>query len=318
MTKREKRAHQRYSVLLTGEIGFDVDAPVACRIRDFSQNGLCVEVEDAILSRFSAMGTPISEGLVVPIHLHLDSATESNTISVSARIVRMMRAQIGVAYLHDESALVEQLRDQIVYTPGVASSEPEPGGEVVDSATMTLNRESSVRQFTTLLGTSFDAFARKLSNDLFSIATNCHEAQQQNELLFALSQFEAGQARIREEFLAKISRDLQRIGHVVEAQGETDIHSFSLDELSLVEHDEMDERLLINSITSTIQRVGGESSITPGSRYFAKVCFGHPSPSKQQKLHATVYACGAPTVLRSLRNHLFAALHNSLSDSTPT
>ncbi|QKQ27288.1 EscU/YscU/HrcU family type III secretion system export apparatus switch protein [Candidatus Reidiella endopervernicosa] len=56
----------------------------------------------------------------------------------------------------------------------------------------------------------------------------------------------------------------------------------------------------------------------PGSRYFAKVCFGHPSPSKQQKLNATIYAYGAPTVLRSLRNHLFAALHNSLSDSTPT
>ncbi|QKQ25521.1 PAS domain S-box protein [Candidatus Reidiella endopervernicosa] len=55
-----------------------------------------------------------------------------------------------------------------------------------------------------------------------------------------------------------------------------------------------------------------------GSRYFAKVCFGHPSPSKQQKLHATVYACGAPTVLSTLRNHLFAALHNFLTDSTPT
>ncbi|WP_408021570.1 DUF255 domain-containing protein [Solemya pervernicosa gill symbiont] len=32
-----------------------------------------------------------------------------------------------------------------------------------------------------------------------------------------------------------------------------------------------------------------------GVAIFAKVCFGHPSPSKQQKLHATVYACGAPT-----------------------
>ncbi|QKQ25581.1 glycosyltransferase [Candidatus Reidiella endopervernicosa] len=56
----------------------------------------------------------------------------------------------------------------------------------------------------------------------------------------------------------------------------------------------------------------------PGVAIFARVCFGHPSPSKQQKLHATVYACGASTVLRTLRNHLFAALHNSLSDSTPT
>ncbi|QKQ25638.1 GAF domain-containing protein [Candidatus Reidiella endopervernicosa] len=66
----------------------------------------------------------------------------------------------------------------------------------------------------------------------------------------------------------------------------------------------------ISPVASSPKRAGG--------RYFAKVCFGHPSPSKQQKLHATVYACGAPTVLRTLRNHLFAALHNSLSDSTPT
>ncbi|QKQ24843.1 hypothetical protein [Candidatus Reidiella endopervernicosa] len=40
-------------------------------------------------------------------------------------------------------------------------------------------------------------------------------------------------------------------------------------------------------------------TITPGVAIFAKVCFGHPSPSKQQKLHATVYACGArPSCVR--------------------
>ncbi|QKQ28081.1 hypothetical protein [Candidatus Reidiella endopervernicosa] len=38
---------------------------------------------------------------------------------------------------------------------------------------------------------------------------------------------------------------------------------------------------------------------TPGVAIFAKVCFGHQSPSKQQKLHATVYACGArPSCVR--------------------
>ncbi|QKQ27486.1 hypothetical protein HUE57_15245 [Candidatus Reidiella endopervernicosa] len=36
-----------------------------------------------------------------------------------------------------------------------------------------------------------------------------------------------------------------------------------------------------------------------GVAIFAKVCFGHPSPSKQQKLNATVYACGArPSCVR--------------------
>ncbi|QKQ25386.1 filamentous hemagglutinin N-terminal domain-containing protein [Candidatus Reidiella endopervernicosa] len=72
----------------------------------------------------------------------------------------------------------------------------------------------------------------------------------------------------------------------------------------------------VGALVATTANIG--NSDFPGSRYFAEACFGHPSPSKRQILNTTVYAYGAPTVLRTLRNHLFAALHNSLSDSTPT
>ncbi|WP_161808467.1 hypothetical protein [Methyloglobulus morosus] len=34
-----------------------------------------------------------------------------------------------------------------------------------------------------------------------------------------------------------------------------------------------------------------------GVAIFAKACFGHPSPSKRQKLNATAHAFGAPAVL---------------------
>ncbi|MGZ8201402.1 MAG: hypothetical protein ACXWUC_11510, partial [Methylosarcina sp.] len=40
--------------------------------------------------------------------------------------------------------------------------------------------------------------------------------------------------------------------------------------------------------------VGG---INRGVAIFAKACFGHPSPSKRQKLNATALAFGAPAVL---------------------
>ena len=36
-----------------------------------------------------------------------------------------------------------------------------------------------------------------------------------------------------------------------------------------------------------------------GVAIFAKACFGHPSPSKWQKLNATTNAFGAPDVLRT-------------------
>ncbi|GFO76574.1 transposase, IS4 family [Bathymodiolus platifrons methanotrophic gill symbiont] len=36
------------------------------------------------------------------------------------------------------------------------------------------------------------------------------------------------------------------------------------------------------------------SLVIRGVAIFAKACFGHPSPSKQQKLNATTYASGGP------------------------
>jgi hypothetical protein len=53
--------------------------------------------------------------------------------------------------------------------------------------------------------------------------------------------------------------------------------------------------IFYNKITCLIK-----TEITRGVAIFAKACFGHPSPSKQQKLNATANASGAPDVLRTL------------------
>ncbi|GFO76728.1 transposase, ISL3 family [Bathymodiolus platifrons methanotrophic gill symbiont] len=47
-----------------------------------------------------------------------------------------------------------------------------------------------------------------------------------------------------------------------------------------------------------------------GVAIFAKACFGHPSPSKRQKLNATANAFGAPDVLRTC--HLATTIVNSV------
>jgi hypothetical protein len=47
-----------------------------------------------------------------------------------------------------------------------------------------------------------------------------------------------------------------------------------------------------------------------GVAIFAKACFGHPSPSKQQKLNATADAFGAPDVLRTC--HFATTIVNSV------
>ena len=46
-----------------------------------------------------------------------------------------------------------------------------------------------------------------------------------------------------------------------------------------------------------------------GVAIFAKACFGHPSPSKRQKLNATANAFGAPDVLRTC--HFTTTIVNS-------
>ena len=47
-----------------------------------------------------------------------------------------------------------------------------------------------------------------------------------------------------------------------------------------------------------------------GVAIFAKACFGHPSPSKRQKLNATTNAFGAPDVLRTC--HFATIIVNSM------
>ncbi|TXK95860.1 hypothetical protein BMR10_09185 [Methylococcaceae bacterium CS4] len=47
-----------------------------------------------------------------------------------------------------------------------------------------------------------------------------------------------------------------------------------------------------------------------GVAIFAKACFGHPSPSKRQKLNATTNAFGAPDVLRTC--HFAITIVNSV------
>ncbi|WP_221896418.1 hypothetical protein [Bathymodiolus japonicus methanotrophic gill symbiont] len=50
----------------------------------------------------------------------------------------------------------------------------------------------------------------------------------------------------------------------------------------------------INKGIDQIIRVRGGKEIKRGVAIFAKACFGHPSPSKRQKLNATTNASGGP------------------------
>ncbi|QKQ27070.1 cyclic nucleotide-binding domain-containing protein [Candidatus Reidiella endopervernicosa] len=81
--------------------------------------------------------------------------------------------------------------------------------------------------------------------------------------------------------------------------------------------------IIEGSVTVSLENEDGNDLIldylnAAGESLFCESLFWASKPKQTAKLNATVYAFGAPTVLRTLRNHLFAALHNSLSDSTPT
>ncbi|WP_221902157.1 transposase, partial [Bathymodiolus platifrons methanotrophic gill symbiont] len=66
--------------------------------------------------------------------------------------------------------------------------------------------------------------------------------------------------------------------------------------------------------TKPMLRSAEELSLTAivrrGVAIFAKACFGHPSPSKRQKLNATANTFGAPDVLRTC--HFATTIVNSV------
>ena len=71
------------------------------------------------------------------------------------------------------------------------------------------------------------------------------------------------------------------------------LHMTQADTLKELHEDEIISSKLHVLLKNEMLKKCGESL------FFAKACFGHPSPSKQQKLNATANAFGAPDVLRT-------------------
>jgi hypothetical protein len=63
-------------------------------------------------------------------------------------------------------------------------------------------------------------------------------------------------------------------------------------------------RRQVISLINFFDRVGLPLYVERGVAIFAKACFGHPSPSKRQKLNATANAFGAPIRPRHLVQEL--------------
>jgi len=245
-------------VVLRGEIEFDVDAPVRCAIKDFSQNGLSIEVAESDLKRYTDLGSSVLEGLIVPIHLHLDSADSSSSVTISTRVVRVLNNQIGVAYLHDEAALVAELTNHIVYTPTADRGEALPTAQINSHDTALDIRREVLDEFLVQLGSGFDLFAQHFTATLFSAATDSIDGELQNQLLHVLGKFEAQQAASREVFVTAMGEGLEGIANPSGTDRSEPSASPALSELSLVDNDEMESRLLINSATAALERTGGE------------------------------------------------------------
>jgi hypothetical protein len=70
------------------------------------------------------------------------------------------------------------------------------------------------------------------------------------------------------------------------------------------------KRLITRTLLRTMLFLSSGESLF----FFVKACFGHPSPSKQQKLNATANAFGAPDVLRTC--HFATTIVNSVLASS--
>ena len=73
----------------------------------------------------------------------------------------------------------------------------------------------------------------------------------------------------------------------------------------VVQHLSPDHPSMMNDLLSKHTKM-----VVRGVAIFAKACFGHPSPSKRQKLNATTNAFGAPDVLRTC--HFATIIVNSM------
>ena len=253
---KERRAYPRYPVSLNAQLIHSGQGTRSAIIKDYCIGGFYIELFDAaLLGQPASSFTPkISEAINIVTNIQVDGVEKQ--LSFKTKVMRVEQDYIGVSFINPDLSAVQTLHKYAAKHKTTASDSEDFG-----TTQTTFNGKSSAQVLTEAhelvakeLLPLMAKFHNSISEHFFEAAKETFDLAKQNALFESLGVLEKDKNKITKLFVKSYETKIKEYSpedvlHEEEAEEKNEI---SLESLSLVEEDELDNWLSISSIITNV------------------------------------------------------------------
>ena len=254
---KERRAYPRYPVALKAQLIHSGKGTRAGTIKDYCIGGMYIELIDAsLLGQLTSVFTP-QIGDIINIVTNIQSGGTDKQLNFNTKVMRVEQDYIGVSFVNPDLSSVQALHKYASVKFKNGSDETEDFG----TTQTTFNGKSAsqvLEEAHQLVAKELIPLMREFHNNIsehfFDAAKETFDLAKQNALFESLGILEKEKNKITNTFVALYEGKIKdyspsNILHEEEAEDKKEI---SLETLSLVEEDELDNWLSISSIITNV------------------------------------------------------------------
>ena len=255
---KERRSYPRYPIALSAQLVNTGQGTRAAIIKDYCIGGMYVELLDnALLGHQSPSFAP-NIGNVINIVANIQSNGIDKQISFNTKVMRVEQDYIGVSFVNPDLSAVQTLHK---YAATLKHKNEANALEDFGTTQTVFNGKSSAQVLTEAfelvakeLRPLMNDFHNSISEHFFEAAKETFDLAKQNALFESLGILEKEKNKITQSFINKYENKIKTYSPkdiLLEDEAE-DKKEISLESLSLVEEDELDNWLSISSIVTNV------------------------------------------------------------------
>ena len=256
---RERRQYPRYPTTLQAQIKSPSKGGCTCIIKDYCIAGMYIEIisKELLGAGSGSQYTPVL-GDVIDIITIVQKDGIDKQIGFRSKVMRAESEFIGVAFVKPDITAVQTLHK---FAAVMRKSGAVPAKEDFGTTQTVFNGKSSaqiLREAHELVGKQLipllEKFHNSVSEYFFTAAKETFDMAKQNALFESLSVLENNKSKISNAFIDSYEDKIKNYspGDVLHKEEEEEEKEISLETLSLVESDELDNWLSISSIINNV------------------------------------------------------------------
>ena len=254
---KERRAYPRYPIALKAQLIYAGHGTRAAIVKDYCIGGMYVELIDTTLLGEQASTFTPKIGDVLNVVITVQSNGVDKQLSFNTKVMRVEADYIGISFLNPDLSAVQTLHKFAVSKLKQGLDTEEDFG----TTQTVFNGKSSAQVLTEAhqlvakkLIPLMENFHNSISEHFFEAAKETFDLAKQNALFESLGVLEKDKNKITKSFVKLYEQKIKEYSpkNVLHEEDAEENKEISLETLSLVEEDELDNWLSISSIITNV------------------------------------------------------------------